>query len=433
MLDFFEGLKKKPDPKKAPSKPESEAAAPPAAIPVKKPALEKKTEDMVPAEKPVEKVPRIVAAKAGEKTAEAKGKPNPPRPRPIRTGHGKTLRPLLFKLLIGVGVASAAVAMQDKLPRFESRGAGVVSATTKSGPAVPEVRPLAQLKGHIGAVTAVAYTEDGSWIVTAGQDATIRVWNASSDTLQRTIELDNGPATSLALSGSRALTGHSSGEIVLWDLERAEKIATFKRNEAEVWSVTFAGRSDRFAASSHDWKVALWDTATTAGPIQVIDAHENAAQAVAYSSSARGQLLATGGADKTVKLWNLDTLDRVRTYRGHRDFVTALAFSPDGKLLASAGLDGPIRIWSTSSSRLVRRLYGHKASVGGLAFSPQGDLLVSAGADGQVRIWDFHSGRTSRTIMGHTGGVKAVSVSPDGQHIASAGDDGIVRLWANPI
>jgi WD40 repeat protein len=433
MLDFFEGLKKKPDPKKASSKPESEAAAAPAAIPVKKPALEKKTEDMAPAEKPVEKVPRIFAVKAGEKKAEAKGKPNPPRPRPIRTGHGKTLRPLLFKLLIGVGVASAAVAMQDKLPRFESRGAGVVSATTKSGPAVPEVRPLAQLKGHIGAVTAVAYTEDGSWIVTAGQDATIRVWNASSDTLQRTIELDNGPATSLALSGSRALTGHSSGEIVLWDLERAEKIATFKRNEAEVWSVTFAGRSDRFAASSHDWKVALWDTATTAGPIQVIDAHENAAQAVAYSSSARGQLLATGGADKTVKLWNLDTLDRVRTYRGHRDFVTALAFSPDGKLLASAGLDGPIRIWSTSSSRLVRRLYGHKASVGGLAFSPQGDLLVSAGADGQVRIWDFHSGRTSRTIMGHTGGVKAVSVSPDGQRIASAGDDGIVRLWANPI
>ena len=436
MLDFFEGLKKKPDPKKTPPKPEAEAAAAAAAAPMtpaKKPPLEKKAEATAPMEKPLEKVPRIFAAKAGDKKAEAKGKRNPPRPRPIRTGHGKTLRPLLFKLLIGVGVASAAVAMQDKLPRFESRGAGVVSATTKSGPVVPEVRPLAQLKGHTGAVTAVAYTEDGTSIVTAGQDATIRVWNASSDTLQRTIELDNGPATSLALSGSRALTGHSTGEVVLWDLERAEKIATFKRNDAEVWSVTFAGRSDRFAASSHDWKVALWDTATTAGPIQVIDAHENAAQAVAYSSSARGQLLASGGADKTVKLWNLDTLDRVRTYRGHRDFVTALAFSPDGKLLASAGLDGTIRIWSTSSSRLVRRLYGHKSGVGGLAFSPMGDVLVSAGADGQVRIWDFNSGRTSRTIMGHTGGVKAVSFSPDGQRIASAGDDGIVRLWANPI
>src|SRR5690606_32859064 len=137
-----------------------------------------------------------------------------------------------------------------------------------------------------------------------------------SGSLARTIELDNGRATALALFGSHALTGHATGEIVLWDWQRAEKLATFKRNEAEIWSLTFAGRSDRFAASSHDWKVTLWDTATPSGPVQVIDAHDSAVQALAFTATSKGLRLASGGADRIVKLWNLDTLDRIRTYRG---------------------------------------------------------------------------------------------------------------------
>jgi WD40 repeat protein len=390
------------------------------------------------------KLPRIFrrAAEADAKSPAAKSEPKaevkarraPPRPRPIRSGHS-SWRPILFKLLIGVGVASAAVALQDKIPRFESRGSGVISATVKGAPieTAAFVRPLAELKGHVGAVTAVHYSDDGRSILTAGEDARLRVWDASSGALERTIELDNGPATAVALRGTHALTGHATGEIVLWDIERAEKISTFKRNDAEVWSLVFAGRDDRFAASGHDWKVALWDTANTATPIQVIDAHDSAAQAVAFAETPDGPRLASGGADKLVKLWNLETLDQVRTYRGHRDFITSLAFSPSGKTLASSGLDGSIRVWSTSSSRLVRRLYGHRGRVGAMAFSPTGDELVSAGADGQVRIWDVSRGRTARTILGGSGAVKAVDFSPDGARIASAGDDGVVRLWANPV
>jgi WD40 repeat protein len=235
------------------------------------------------------------------------------------------------------------------------------------------------------------------------------------------------------LFGTHALTGHGSGEIVLWDWQRAEKLGSFKRNEAEIWSVVFAGRADRFAASSHDWKVTLWDTAMPGGPVQVIDAHASAAQAVAYATTDKGPRLASGGADKTVKLWNLDTLDRIRTYRGHQDFITALAFRPDGKAIASASLDGSIRLWSTSSGRSQRRLYGHRGRVGSLSFSPDGANLASSGADGQLRIWDVSRGRTIRTITGHTGAINAVTYSPDGSRLASAGADGIVRLWANPL
>jgi serine/threonine protein kinase len=444
MLEFFAGLKQKHQQQQKKAAPVEPAALPvaeaaPVAIAVPAPA---KTEKLETPSAPM-RLPRIFkpkpdakpeAKKAVAKKSDAKERRKPARPRPVRLGRAPAWRPILFKLLVGVGVASGAVAMQDKLPRFESRGSGIISTTTKQ-PAreTQQVAPLAELRGHAGAVTAVLFTDDGRYIVTAGQDTRLKVWNAGPATLVRTIDLDNGPATAVALFGNRALTGHATGEIVLWDLDRAEKLSTFKRNEAAVWSLAFAGRPDRFAASGHDWKVALWDTANAAGPVHVIDAHESAAQAVAYGMSPQGPLLASGGADKIVKLWNLDTLDPLRTYRGHKDFVTALAFTPSGKTLASASLDGAIRLWSASSSRLQRRLYGHRGRVNGLAFSPAGDALASAGDDGQLRVWDAGRGRTLRTILGHTGAIKAVGFSPDGERIASAGEDGVVRLWANPI
>ena len=446
MLDFLDGLKKKPS--APPVAAAAGAAVVAGAAKAAAPAPPAETKKLTKAPEPI-KLPRILrkpppAAAAGTdlivvkeppKKAESKDKrkaASKPRPMPRRA---IGWRPILFKLLVGVGVASGAVAMQERLPQFESRGSGETSAgiRTASLQEAPVIRPVTELTGHVGPVKALGYSSDGASIATTGADARLKIWNAATGSLTRTIELDNGAATALALFGTHALTGHAGGEIVLWDWQRAEKIATFKRNDAEIWSVTFTGRADRFAASSHDWKVTLWDTATPSGPVQVLDAHTNAAQAVAYSTSEDGPRLASGGADKTIKLWNLDTLDRIRTYTGHKDFVTALTFAPDGKTLASASLDGTIRLWSTRSTRSQRRLYGHRGRVGGLSFSPDGKNLASIAADGQLRIWDVARGRTLRTITGHAGSVNAVSYSPDGTRIASAGDDGVVRVWANPV
>ncbi len=365
--------------------------------------------------------PRILAPSARK----------PPRPRPMRTGPSR-VRPLLFKFLIGVGVASAAVALQDNLraalrdmlPRIESRGGAAPTSQND------RLELIAVLRGHAGAVVSAAYAADGRAIVTAGTDGTARVWNASGGLL-RTIELDHGPAISMAVQGNRLLTGHGEGQIDLWDLDRADKIASFRRNEANIWAVVFAGDPDRFAAAGHDWKVSLWDARLKEGPVHVFEGHESAVKALAFAPS--GPYLASAGADRTVRLWNLETLDLARAFRGHRDFVTALAFSPDGRVLASAALDGQIRLWSSSSGRLARILTGHKGRVGGLAFSPSGAFLASCGDDGAVRLWDVRRGRAAKTLVGHAGAARAVAFSPEGDRLVSASDDGTARLWSPQI
>jgi WD40 repeat protein len=219
----------------------------------------------------------------------------------------------------------------------------------------------------------------------------------------------------------------------MWDWQRAEKIATYKRNDAEIWSVTFMGSPQRFAVAGHDWKIAVWDAATTSGPFGVLDAHDSAVQALSFGMSDSKPVLASGSADKTLKIWDLETLDRVRTYRGHRDYVTAVAIAGGGREVASASLDGSVHVWSSRSNRLTRSLSAHQGRANALAFAPSGDTLASAGADGKVRVWEFKRRRTTKTLPSHDGSVMAVAFSPDGQFIASGGDDGLVRIWENPL
>jgi serine/threonine protein kinase len=441
MLDLLDGMRKKPvagnqaPPAKAEPQPAPVAKVetpPPPAPPVKK----------KPPPKALKRAPKKKASARDEAAAlraalspAPKGRalvpvrsPKPPRPRPVR-GSRRRWASLAFKLLVGVGVASAAVAIQDRFPRFESRGASVPSSqTTQSGSNAAIVTPIAEIAAHHGAITGVAYSDDGRWIVSTGEDATLKVWDATYHTLIRTIELDDGRATAFALRGPRALTGHANGNVVLWDLERAEKVATVRRNEASIWAVVFTGDENLFAVASHDWKVALWDAQQPSAPLHLFDGHDNAVQALAFSP--QRMLLASGSADRTVRLWNLQTLSLRRRYRGPRDFVTAVAFSRNGRMLAGGALDGRIQVWSTLSSRRLRSLTGHRGRVADIAFAPVGQILASAGEDGTVRLWDLRRARTLLALTGHTGGATAVAFAPDGQHLATAGENGMVRLWA---
>jgi len=436
LLDFLEGLRKKPGdgeamPAAAAAAPAKKEAAPAVAEvqpPAKAvaPAPKKKSQS----KKPIPKERALVLVKS----------PPRPRPRPLKVQRPR-LVPILFKLLVGVGVASAAVAMQDRFPQFESRGSAVVTGQlqeprpqtgTADQPQAPAiVTPLAEFDAHRGSVAGLAYSNDGRWLVTAGADGMMKVWDAAHHNLVRTIELDDGPATALALDGRRALTGHANGRVVLWDLDTADKIASVQRNEAKVWAVAFLGEPDRFASASHDWRVTLWDARTSSAPLQVLEGHENAVQSLAYSPAR--QMLASGGADKTVRLWDLDTLALKRRYRGMRDFVTAVSFSPNGKLLVAGALDGRLQVWSALSSRRMRSLTGHRGRIAATGFSPNGNYLASAGEDGTVRLWDVARGRVLRALPGHVGGATGVAFAPDGQHLASSGIDGRVRLWAVPL
>jgi len=391
-------------------------------------------------------------------------RPARPRPMPSRSRYGWTS--FFAKVVAFAGIGGIWIASQGKLPsinltpllnnlhptvqghdssRSLTRRRTETAAIRKRKPSRPVSSPvrtssargrpppplnplLRQLSAHESPAMALAYSSNGKTLVTASKDQTLKVWDALTGTLRKTIGLAPAPTTALALQGQLAAISHEDGLIEVFNLNTGLKQASLRRNEASVWSLAFTNQPGRLAAASHDWKIALWDVKQPQAPVHIFEGHSNSVQAVAASPD--HPFLVTGGADRRIKLWNLDTLDLVRTYPRQNDFITALAFAPDGNKFASATLKGDVRIWSTRSRRQLRHLRGHKGAVEGLSFSPDGKILTSAGSDGTIRIWSVRRGRTIKTLASHTGSVNAVGFAPDGQRFASVGDDGLLRVWS---
>ena len=147
---------------------------------------------------------------------------------------------------------------------------------------------------------------------------------------------------------------------------------------------------------------------------------------VAFSPD--GRVLAYGGENRTIQLWNLETGKLEKELRD-TDWVGRVSFSPDGRTLASASADQSVKLWDTRTGRVRAVLVGHAGPVRSVSFSPNGELVASSGDDQTVRLWEAGSGRLLKTLGAHTSTVHDVAFSPDGVILATSGDDRMTRLW----
>ncbi|MEU1853395.1 XRE family transcriptional regulator [Streptomyces sp. NPDC019990] len=284
-------------------------------------------------------------------------------------------------------------------------------------------------------VTAVAFHRDGRTVATGHGDGTMRLWElAAPGELLRRLSTVSGRTGATARTGE---AGWSAGTRGADRDGQADPTGPARHSgrvghTGQVNAVAFAPDRRQLVTGGADFTVRLWDVTQPRRPrqTQTLATHTDAVNAVAFSPE--GRQLATAGTDATVRRWNVSRSGSVReaaVLSGHTGGVASLAFGPGGRTLASGSEDQSTRLWDLPGPALT----GHTSSLCSLAFGPGGRLLASASYDRTVRLWNLADTRRPRELpplIGHTGPVQSVVFSPDGRTLASAGADGTLRLWA---
>jgi WD40 repeat protein len=297
-------------------------------------------------------------------------------------------------------------------------------------------RTLATLRGAVDDIEALAFSEDGTWLVASSEDATARIWDVASGTQVALISrqlsdvepgLGSGfDSVSFSPDGQRVLLV-SEGVGQIWDIAATPPNFLRETETAEIqkWSpdgtllayVSPVMNADGIPISYY--RPRLIDIAT--GSTTDLTPHEGK-RTSDLEFSPDGRLLAVA-KDNEIHMWDVASRQSVRILRGHTEVVRTVAFSRDGRRLATGSSDGTTRLWDVASAETLTVLSGHEASVGDVAFSADGGLVATAGSDDTVRIWDVRAASQPR-IFGD-GEVKFATVefSRDGRRMLSTSAD----------
>ena len=168
-------------------------------------------------------------------------------------------------------------------------------------------------------------------------------------------------------------------------------------------------------------------------PAEVIPVYDSALETIPVITSLdidpSGNLLAMGGDNHRVRLWDVDAKKIRLEIREQLDWVRGIAFSDDQKHLVIVGQDGQIEIRNVQTGDLVRRIQGKDRGTQAVAFRPGGQEFAVCGFSTYVPVYNTVTGKVVRELKAHGTSNRAIRFSPDGKYLAVAGRTGIIRVW----
>jgi WD40 repeat protein len=317
---------------------------------------------------------------------------------------------------------------------FSPDGARLVTFPRGYRPGFPSVVPhvwdprtgqeVALLRGHKERETirSVSFSHDGTRIMTASSDETVRIWDASNG--QQLLELQ-GTTAALSPDETRVVTTWRTIARI-WDAGSGRplvKLGGLIVDKSEVKSVAFASDGTRAATGSENGTARIWDMHSAESLVEM-QGHTGEVLSIAFSPN--GKKIATGGRDGNVRIWDATTGKSLLVLSNTSE-VKSVAFNPGGTQIVTAS-HGGARVWKVNGSDdpLALHLDDKIASA---VFSSDGKAIATAGEDGVARIWDAKTGNRLQELLGHEKALTSIAYSRDGSRLLTASEDGMTRIW----
>ncbi len=285
---------------------------------------------------------------------------------------------------------------------------------------------VTSLESHSAAFFSVAFSRDGRWLASGTNDRSIRLWQTATGREMPKLSGHTGWVKAVAFSpDSHFLASASnSGEVKLWDVNTGKEVYSAAYPNERLDAITFDNDGKFLATAGTQQTIHLLNLSTK--ETRTLTGHQGEITSLALLANT--SVIASGGADKTVKLWDVRSGEVVKTFAGLSDQVNTIAANWTGKVLAAGTADGKVTSLdiATGEQHLVGKLGGEVFTV---SFSGDGSWLAAAGMDQTVRLWEAETGNEVRTLAGATGEVNSLAFDKDGRSLVSGNGDGSMTVW----